>query len=628
MSGGAPVLIVGNPNVGKSSLFNALTGARQHTVNAPGTTVELVRGTWKTARGSLDVIDLPGTYSLIAQSPDEQVAAETIRGAEPGSVAVVVVDATSPSRSLYLLAQVAEEGIAVVVALTMNDLAAEHGHRVDPVALAGVLGIPVVEVNAHRHKGADDLAEAIDVAATRQAVPTGLPLRTATGTTRSGGGLDETERLFDWVAGVVAEVDSAPRARRTASDPVDRILLSPWTGIPIFLGVAWGLLELTARATAPLVNWVTEFFSGPVSSGTSHVLDWMGVGGGWLEGLFVDGVLVGVGTVASFVPVLAVVFVALGVLEASGYMSRVAVVADRAMAPMGLDGRAVLPLMVGFGCSVPALTATRILPNSRQRLLTGLVVPYISCSARLAVYIMLAQIFFPDHAGTVVFLLNAMSVVLVVGVGVLLRSTILRDVCREPLAIVLPAYQRPRFGILLRSTATRVGEFVHGAGLIIVTVLVALWLAAATPVRGGHGFGDVPAEDSLYGVGAQTVAPALEPMGLGDWHLAASLVSGLAAKEATVAALNQAYTVDDSGDVVAGDVSERIRETVTETSGGHPEAAAFAFMVLILAYVPCLATVAEQKRQFGWRWTGIAVGLHLVIGWVLATAVFQLGRLL
>lgn len=631
MSEVSSVLIVGNPNVGKSSLFNSLTGARQRTVNAPGTTVELAKGTWKTVYGDIDVVDLPGTYSLIAHSPDERVTAQAIKKAGPDSVAIVVVEATSPARSLYLLAQVAREGVPVVVALTMNDLAQAHRHRVDPVRLASVLGIPVIEIGIHRGVGVSNLAEAVAVVGKATSVPVGLPTRMG-GATRAKKALKdtlgETELLFDWVAGVVAEIESTPRTRWTASDPIDRILLSPWTGIPIFLGVAWGLLELTARVTAPLVNWVTEFFSGPVSSSVSSLLGWLGIGGGWFEGLMIDGVGLGIGTVASFVPVLVVVFVALGVLEASGYMARVAVVADRAMAPMGLDGRAVLPLMVGFGCNVPALTATRILPNARQRLLTGLIVPYVSCSARLAVYIVLAQTFFPDHAGTVVFLLNATSVVLVFAVGILLRLTILRDVEREPLTIILPAYQWPRLGVLFRLTVTRVGGFVRGAGLIIVTVLVALWLATAIPVRGGHGIGDVPAEDSLYGAGAETVVPVFEPMGLGDWRLVASLVSGIAAKEVTVAALSQAYSVDTSADFEEGGVAERIRETVRETSGGHPEAAGFAFMILVLAYVPCLATVAEQKRQFGWKWMGAAVGLHLVIGWILATAVFQLGKLL
>ncbi len=633
MSESASILIFGNPNVGKSSLFNAVTGARQHTVNAPGTTVELMRGTWTTPLGRFEVTDLPGTYSLVARSPDERVTAEAIAQAEPGTVAVVLVDATSPSRSLYLLAQVVEGGSPAVVALTMNDLAGAHHHRVDPAALSATIGVPVIEIDTRHRKGLDALAEAVLAAATIRPSLRGL----GQGIGRRPIGADEespeetlkrTERLFEWVSGAVAAIEAVPRTRRTFSDLIDRVLLAPWTGIPVFLGVVWGLFELMTRATAPLIEAVMAFFEGPASSGASWSLERVGVDGGWLEGVLVEGVLVGVGTVATFVPVLIVIFAAIGVLEASGYMARGAIVADRVMASMGLDGRAVLPLMVGFGCNIPALAATRVLPDARQRLLTGLLIPFTSCSARLAVYVVLAQVFFPDHAGTVVFLLNVLSVLLVVGVGLLLKRTVLREVHREPLAIIMPAYQWPRPGVLARSILTRVGAFVRGAGPIIVAALVVLWLAAAIPVRGGHGVGDVPIEDSLYGAGSRGIAPALEPMGLGDWHLAASLVSGLAAKEVTVAALAQSYAVEAPTGSTPTGLEERVMETVMETSGGHPAAAGFAFMVLVLVYAPCLATAAEQRRLFGWKWAGGAIVMHLVLGWLLATLAFQVGRLL
>ncbi|MBN2176666.1 MAG: ferrous iron transporter B [Demequinaceae bacterium] len=626
-----PVLIIGNPNVGKSTLFNTLTGARQHTVNAPGTTVELVKGTWVTPHGRFEVTDLPGTYSLIARSPDECVVDDAIAGAAPGTVGIVVVDATSPSRSLYLLAQVVEEGCPAVVALTMNDLAEAHHHRVDASALSATIGVPVVEVDTRRRHGTDALAEAVLEAAAAGPALKGLALK-AKGSGDGGESLDDTltrtERLFEWVREAAAAIEAVPRTRRTLSDPIDRLLLAPWTGIPIFLAVAWALFEVATRVTAPLVHGVMAFFSGPVSSGGSWLLERVGADGGWLEGLLVDGVILGVGTVASFIPILALIFAALGVLEASGYMARVAVVADRVMSSMGLDGRAVLPLMVGFGCNVPALAATRVMPDARQRLLTGLLIPFTSCSARLTVYIVLAEMFFPDHAGTAVFLLHVLSVVLVVAVGLLLRGTVLRDVRREPLAMIMPAYQWPLPGVLTRSILTRVWDFVRGAGPIIVAALVALWLAAAVPVRGGHAIGDVPVEDSLYGAGARGIAPVLEPMGLGDWHLAASLVSGLAAKEVTVAALAQSYAVEAPTGSPPTALVERVRETVTETSGGHPAAAGFAFMVLVLVYAPCLATAAEQRRLFGWRWAGGALAMHLVLGWLLATLAFQVGRLL
>ena len=390
----------------------------------------------------------------------------------------------------------------------------------------------------------------------------------------------------------------------------------------------WCLFELTTRATAPLITAVTGFVGGPVSSGMSWFLDRLGLGGGWFEGLVVDGALVGVATVAAFIPVLTLVFVALGSLEASGYMARVAVVADRAMRILGLDGRAVLPLMIGFGCNVPALAATKNLPRARDRLLTALLVPYTSCSARLTVYIVLANTFVPDHAGTAVFALHLLSVALVAVIGVLLGRTVVRGVDRAPLAMILPPYQWPAVRVLTRSTLSRVGDFIASAGLIIVSALVVLWLAAAIPVKGHHDFGDVPIGDSLYGAAARAVTPALEPMGLGDWRIAASLGSGVVAKEVTVATLAQSYAVEDPLRGNTASLAERVKETVTETSGGHPTAAGFAFMVLVLAYTPCLATLLEQKRLLGWKWAALATALHLLVAGALATIVFQVGRLL
>jgi ferrous iron transport protein B len=680
------VLLVGGPNVGKSTLFNALTGARQRTTNAPGTTVELARGIWRaTGHGGTDgaadvvieraVVDLPGTYSMLARSSDEQVTADAVQelaqtqadGTGQPGVVVVVLDVTALTRSLYLLAQVAETGAPLVVALTMLDLAraatdisaVAAGPGALAAALARSLGVPVVPVEARSRVagGLDALSLAVEEVAAHPRrvlgidppVPSCRCAATPEASCPEPGScqppadlaqdLAHAEMLFGWVEHVVAEVGAGlgPESRhgqvapglplrRTFSDRVDSVLLNPWTGIPVFLGVVWLLFQLTTTFAAPLQTVIGQIVEGPLASGATSMLGLLGLGESWVQGLLVEGLLVGVGTVLTFLPVMAVMFAALGVLEDSGYLARAAFVADRAMRSLGLDGRALLPLIVGFGCNLPALAATRTLPHARQRLLTGLLIPLTSCSARLTVYVLLAGAFFPEHAGTVIFGIYLTSVALVLGGGLLLRRTAFRDVSAEPLILVLPPYQRPHLRTLGMSVRMRVGAFVAGAGKLIVGTMILVWLLMAFPATGGHSVGDVPVADSLYGRAASGIAPVLAPAGFGNDHAAAALLTGFVAKEVVVGSFAQSYAVAEPGDPArAGSLGERLRHSFEESSGGHGGAAALAFMVFVLAYTPCVATLAEQRRLFGWRPTACALAAQLAVAWVLAVLVFQAG---
>ena len=615
------VLLVGNPNVGKSTLFNALTRARQHVVNAPGTTVELAQGVWCTDCSDLTLVDLPGTYSLIARSPDEQVAADAV--SDPShDLAVVVLDATALSRSLYLLGQVARAGRPVVAALTMVDLATARGLAPDAEALAAALGVPVIEANGRSGLGLKQLASAVSDALESPAYVRGVTPMPESEVIRDR--LTEAQELFDWVETVADAAVPATAVRATLTDRLDRVLLNPWVGPAAFLAVVWGVFQLTTVVASPLMDGVSGFFQGPVAGWVASALGVVGAPS-WLESFIVGGVLAGVGTVFSFVPLMAIMFASVSALESTGYLARVAVVADKAMRALGLDGRAMLPLIVGFGCNVPALSATAVLPHSRQRLLTGLLIPLTSCTARLAVYLMLAHTFFPGSAGTVVFGMYVTSVALVIGWGVIARHTVMRDLKPEPLIIALPDYQFPHVRTLAISVWSRISSFTRKAGSVIVVAVIVLWALQAIPIRGGHDIADVPIADSVYGAVSQGVAPALAPMGLNDWRVAASLVAGIAAKEVTIASLAQAYALDNPEEATLG---TQLRATVERTSGGAANAAALALMVFVLAYLPCLATLAEQRRLYGWRWTAAAAGAQFAGAYGLAVLVFQVGRLL
>jgi ferrous iron transport protein B len=341
------------------------------------------------------------------------------------------------------------------------------------------------------------------------------------------------------------------------------------------------------------------------------------------------GLIAGVGQVLAFVPLMAVMFVLLSVLEDSGYLARAAFVVDRLMRLIGLPGRAFLPLIVGFGCNVPAIAGTRILADRRQRLLTGLLIPLVSCSARLTVFVLVAGVFFGSAAGTVVFAMYVLSVVLVILVGLLLRRTLFRDMADEPLVLDLPPYHLPAPRVIGAQSWLKLKAFLKTASGIIVATVSLVWLLASIPL-GGHGtFGDTSIDHSVFGAVARAAAPAFAPAGFGDWHASAALITGFVAKEAVVSTVAQTYSMSEPADSRRpGELGASLRQTFHRTSRGHPVPAVLAFMVFLLAYTPCMTTVAAQRAELGGRLTAFGIGLQLTLAWLLAVGVFQVGRIM
>lgn len=692
------ILLVGNPNVGKSTLFNTLTGSRQAVMNAPGTTVEVMVGAWRELNARL--LDLPGTYSLVAQSPDEQAVVDTLAGA-PGSftdaaqgksvdLVVCVMDANALSRSLYLLAQVARTGRPVVGVLTLTDVLEEDGGVLDVAALSKSVGIPLLAVDPRDLSKRGALTDFVAAGLARRPRVSGmLPDPTAPGynqvaasmavaqahctstTDQRGNGLcycsdgspcahdqvdsteaianasdaDRASEIFAWIDRVEKQlgVQAADAKRLSRSDKIDRLLLHPAFGVVFFFAIMWLLFKVAGEWIGPVQDFMESLFGstepGAISlaNGITHVLSWFGLENSWLNGLLAGGLATGLGVVASFFPLMFVIFLMISVLEDSGYMARAAFLGDRLMRKIGLDGRVILPLIMGFGCNLPALAAARTIPNDRQRLVTILVTPYTSCAARLTIYLMIARIFFPQHTGTVVFAMYVLSIAMVVLGALALKPIFLRKQVQAPLMLVLPAYGRPRALVTLRQTWLRAWAFVRGAGKIIVIMTAAVWLLAAIPVSGGYSFADpdLPMENSAYGRTAQMLEPVFQPAGFGEWHMTGALLTGFVAKETVISSIVVSYNLDEAaagdaedGGQDLGELPDLVRASFVKSAGdAAAPIGAFAFLIFVLTYTPCMATVAEQARQIGAKITLAAVGIQLLVAWLLAVGVFQIGRL-
>lgn len=663
---GAPVIaLVGAPNSGKSTLFNALTGAGAQMGNWPGTTVEVSRGAWKTQDITYDVIDFPGAYSLDAMSPDEELTREMLLEKpidERPDAVLVVVDATALARGLYLATELAEHPQRMVLILTKLDVAEANGSPVDPEALQTAMGIPVVALDPRRRAGLERLHVAVDAAlsgcpsivrpleeqadeprspeleleSASNIVDLGLPT-SAAGVHGTSSSLTEEEiddLRFEAIDRAVAASTKGEDGGLTLTDKIDRFVLNPVLGPLLFLGVMWLVFQITTTVAAPLQDGLEQVFTGPVSDVVSNVLSGLHIDHPIVTGLVIDGFIGGVGMVLTFAPLMALMFLCLAVLEDSGYMARAAVVTDRLMRAIGLPGKAFIPLIVGFGCNVPAISATRVLGNPRHRILTALLIPFTSCSARLTVYVMMGAVFFPEHAGTVVFAIYVISILLVVLTGLILRKTLWRTMPSEPLVIDLPVYQFPTLRLALSVTWIRLKGFLKTAGGIIVVTVTVVWFLMALPVATDHSFGDedLQPQDSAYGVVSEAIAPVFAPAGFGSWSLTGPLITGFVAKEAVISTWAQTYAVEDVTDAESEEQAEsplakNIREDFSAASGGHTLAAVWAFMLFMLAYTPCVATIAAQRREIGLKWTLFGLASQLIGAWLLAVVTFQILKL-
>jgi ferrous iron transport protein B len=707
------IALAGNPNSGKTSIFNSMTGARQQVGNWPGVTVEKKVG-HLTHRGyDVTVVDLPGTYSLTAYSVEERVVRTYIVEERP-DVVVHVVDSGNLARNLYLTVQLIELEVDLVVDLNMWDEFEASGAELDMEKIHRLLGAPIVPTVGHRSEGIGALLDAaVDLVEDREAHHRHIPISygprvddvlTDLTAALEASGLDLHGYPHRWTAikllegdrEIVEMVASAPgpgdaakrisdeasRAARhirtaTGADPeriisegrsgyvegalrealteqladrmelsrrIDNIFTNRFLGYPIFLLMIWILFQATFQLGGFPRSWMQSLIS-LIGTGLGHLLPQS-----LISDLIVNGIVGGVGSVIVFLPNIMILFLGIAFLEDSGYMARAAFLMDRLMHALGLHGKSFIPMLMGFGCSVPAIMATRMLESRRDRILTSLLVPLMSCSARLPVYVLIAGTFFAGRAGTVVFAVYVIGIVAAMLIGRLFSRTLFRST-PAPFVMELPPYRLPTAKGLLIHMWERARVYLQKMGGVILVASILMWFLGAFPrdtelvnayeadVAALRDAGTTEAiaradglerelsaklvEDSYIGRAGKAVYPVVRPLGF-SWQMGVSLITGFVAKEVVVSTLGVLYHTD------AREVAphESLPDELRAPSSGITPLGAFSFMVFVLLYTPCIVSVIAIKREVGTGWMWFSIGYQLVLAWVVSAGIYQIGTLL
>ncbi|MDR2660297.1 MAG: ferrous iron transport protein B [Spirochaetaceae bacterium] len=724
------IALAGNPNSGKTTLFNAITGAHHQVGNYPGVTVEKREGTRKWNGYNYHFIDLPGIYSLTAYSEDEVVARDFILDDKPDLI-VDVLDSTNLERNLYLCLQMQELGIPIVGALNMSDEAKNLGIQIDYNKLSAAFGIDFVEITASKGRGIDKLLNTIETVYSKaqngkiesktlnygadieawlkkiedliiegqnaKTPASGWPELSGVSGASDGARKDQFQGEARFLAAKLLEKDKAAAARlganpnnkailkaaqegidwiekhygkdaeiviserryayihsivkglvnnkKTASpvtEAIDKVIMNRFLALPIFIGILWLVFQLTFTIGAYPQDWLQSFFDFAGSFLNNHMAE------GPLRSMLVDGIIAGVGSVFSFVPLIVLLFFFLSILEDVGYMSRAAFATDKLLHSFGLHGQSVFPLMLGFGCSVPAIMSSRTLKSPRDRIVTVLVTPMMSCGAKLTIYVLFTAAFFPNNAANMVMLIYACGVVIGLASSALLKATVLKG-DPTPLVMELPPYRMPTLGGALWHVWEKLGSYVKKAGTIILACSILIWLMTNYPdhelsgsqieqlrtsyMAQNSGAGDdevngyieiaqadARLEHSVAGTMGRFIEPFFKPLGF-NWKMSIAAITGFAAKEVVVSTLGILYHVgmDEEGDSTK--LQEAVREDIHPLNG-------FTFMLFMLLIPPCIAALSVIKAELGWKWLGFEIVFLLLTGWIVSFIVFQLGSLI
>ena len=714
MTHGKPLIVAvaGNPNAGKSTLINAIAGSRLHVGNWPGVTVEKKEARFDHKGHTIRLVDLPGTYSLSPYTQEEIIARDFLVHEKPDLI-LNVVDSTNLERNLYLTVQLLELGIPMVMALNMSDEAEAKGYRFNIEDIETMLGITVVPTSATKRNGLADLLDKVLETAADPAAHTprilnygddieaalsllsdnisknhpalfeqyperwlllrllegddrirqeaniprdGLPGEAFEHLKRAHG--EDMEALMADVryaraTGLAREVVLKQKGRGVElTERIDRIVLNRFLGIPIFMAAMWLLFKLTFDLSAPFGEWFKAMTEGPFKRWAAAILGGVGAPD-WTVSLVNDGVIAGVGFVLVFVPVIFAMMFFITFLEGSGYMARAAFVMDRAMHAIGLHGKSFIPMLLGFGCNVPGIYATRTLENPKDKILTALLIPLMSCGARLPVYVLFVGVFFPDNSGTVIWSLYIMGIVLAILMGLLFKKTLFRG--EAPLFIMeLPPYRMPSFTSLCLHTWEKGKHFLFKAGTYIFAVSILVWFMLNLPWGVEH------KRDSFLGQAGATIAPIFQPAGFGTWEAASALITGVIAKEIVVGTMGEIYAPKHEEKKDSPTLGEDLKEivfsfgTAVKTAvttllyipgeeekeedqsalnqairAGFTPLSSFAFMAFVLLYMPCVIVGVAMRQEFGtWKWAAVGYVYQTILAWTVALSIYQGGQLL
>lgn len=711
------VALLGNPNAGKTTLFNRLTGAKQRTGNWPGVTVERKEGSFNLQDREIHVVDLPGTYSLESgnSSEDEQIARQFVHE-NPDYLYINVLDASTLQRGLYLTTQLCELGVPVLVVLNMMDVATKRGMQFDLELLSATLGCPVLPVSLRKNADMQVLHEAIlnydfdavsalDIPYT-EAIEAGLKVIQSAEEVDKGTAVyylqhpDKSPSDYDYLDGYRKTIETATneeidflvadarfeysnqlaqaviteqgKVSRTFSDKLDKWVLGRWTGLPIFLLSMYLLFLFSINIGGAFIDFFDLSVQTLLVDGGHYWLASIG-SPDWLNTILADGIGGGVQVVATFIPIIAALFLFLTLLEESGYMARAAFVMNRFMQKIGLSGKAFVPLIIGFGCNVPGIMATRTLESQRERIMTVLMSPFMSCGARLAVFALFAAAFFPVGGQNIVFLLYLIGIAFAIFTAFIMKKTLLRGEA-DDFFMELPTYQIPLLKNVFLNTWAKLKGFVLGAGKIIVIVVALINIANSLGTDGS--FGNHDSENSVLSATAKVVTPVFSPMGIEEdnWPATVGIITGLLAKEVVVGTLDALYSnmADDASQeadeynligglqeaisTVPANLSDALQsftdplglgavqdvenveqaaeeqDVSTETFGAmvskfNGQVGAFAYLLFILLYFPCVAATGAMFKETGRNWTILGVFWSTGLAYGAAVMFYQLATI-